>query len=109
MDFRKTVNIIVVAFDSEILRHVDNLDVGGDGMLFQELFALAMTETEEHHINLVEGHLAGEPQIGLANQSFVHIAHQIPCITLRIGKHNLCLRMVQQQADQLTARIACRS
>ena len=109
MDFRKTVNIIVVAFDSKILRHVNDLDIGGDGMLFQELFALAMTETKENHINLVERHLACEPQIGLTNQSFVHIAHQIPCITLAVGKHYLRLRVVQQQANQLTARIACRT
>ena len=35
--------------------------------------------------------------------------HGVARITLAIGKDNLCLGVVEQQADQLTACIACRT
>ena len=66
-----------------------------------------MTETEENNVDLVEGHLVCELQVGVANESLMHVTYQITCIALRIGKNNLCLRMVKQQANQFSACIAC--
>ena len=66
-----------------------------------------MTEAEEHHVNLLEGHLCREAQVGFSNQSLMDVTHQITGIALTIGKDNLCLWVVQQQADKFTTRIAC--
>ena len=77
-----------------------------DGVLLEEGLALAMAEAEEHHIDILEGHLVGERQVAIAHESFVHVAHQITGIALAVGKHNLGLRMVQQQPQQFAARIA---
>ena len=73
VDFRQTIHIVVVALDTEVLSQVDNLHVLRDGVLLEESLALAMTETEEYHIDLVERHLVGKLQVGIANQTFVHI------------------------------------
>ena len=67
------------------------------------------TETEEQNIDLVKGHLVGEAQIRLTDESFMDIAYQISRIALGIGKVYLCLRMVEQQTDEFTTRIACRT
>jgi hypothetical protein len=76
-------------------------------MFLEEGLALAVSETEEYDIDLIERHLVGKLQISLANESFVDIADEVACVALRVGKDNLCLRVVEQQADELTARIAC--
>ena len=102
----QTIDIVVVSLDAEILSEVDNLHVLGDGVLLQELFTLAVSEAEEHHVDLVERHLVRELQIRLADESLMYIAHQVPCVALTVGKHYLCLRMVQQHANELTSRIA---
>ena len=52
--------------DAEVLCQVDNLHMLGDGVLLQELLALAMAETEEHHIHFIEGHGIGKAQVGIA-------------------------------------------
>ena len=96
----------MAALDAEVLGKVDNLHVGRNGVLLQELLALAVTEAEEHHVNLLEGHLCREAQVGFSNQSLMDVTHQITGIALTIGKDNFCLGVVQQQADQLSARIA---
>lgn len=101
----QAINVVVCAFDAEILRQIDNLHAVGNDVLFQELLTLAVAETEEDDINLMEGHLVGEPQVGVANKPFVHVRYQIASVALRIGKHNLCLGMIEQQADEFAASI----
>ena len=96
VDFRQSVDVVVVALNAEVLREVDNLDAVGDGVLLQERFALAVTETEEDNVYLIEWHLVGKTQISVTNQSFVHVADQIAGIALRVGEDNLCLGVVQQ-------------
>ena len=73
VDFWQTVHIVVVALDAEILSQIDYLYVLRDGVLLEECLALAMTETEEYHVHLIKWHLVGKLQIGIANQTFVHI------------------------------------
>ena len=73
VDLWQTINIIVVALDAEVLCQVDDFYVLWDGVLFEECLALAVSEAEEYHINLIERHLIGKLQIGIANQTFVHI------------------------------------
>ena len=103
----ESVYIIVFAFDAEILCEVDYLHVGRNVVFLQELLALAVPEAEEHHINIIERHLRSELQVGVANQSFVHISNGIARITLRVGKHNLRLWVVQQQSYEFATSIAC--
>ena len=43
----------------------------------------------------------------LPDQSFVYVTHQVPGVRFRVGKHNLCLWVVEQQADKLSACVAC--
>ena len=77
----QTVNIVVIALDSEVLCQVDNLDVSRDGVLFEECLALAMSETEEYDIHLIKRHLVGKLQVCVTNQAFVDIADKVACVT----------------------------
>ena len=103
----QTVDIVVVTFDAEILCQVDDLNISRNRVFFQECLALTVTEAEEYHIHLIEGHLVGEFQIGFTCQPFMDITHQIAGVTLAIGKDNLCLGVVQQYTDEFTTRVAC--
>lgn len=103
----QTIDIIMIALNTEVLCEVDDLDVPWDGVLLEECLALAMTKTEEYDIHLIERHLVGELQVSLTDESFVYVADEIASVTLGVGKDNLCLRMVEQQADQFSACIAC--
>ena len=78
---------------TEVLCQVDNLHVLRNIVLLQERFALAMTEAEEDDIHLVERHLGGKLQVGLAIQSLVNLSHQVAGVTLAVGEYNLCLRI----------------
>ena len=99
----------MVALNAEILCQIDDLDILRDGMFLQEGFTLAVPKAEEYNVDLLKGHLVSKLQFRLANKPFMHIADQIACVTFRIGKHNLCLRMIQQQTDEFTSRITCSS
>ena len=96
----------MLAADTEILGQVDNLHLFRNLMFAQECLALAVPEAEEYHIHLVKWHFRSKRQPGLAYESLVHFIHFIPGITLAVGKDYLCLRMVQQEADQFTSCIA---
>ena len=76
----QAIHIVVVALDAEILSQVDNLHVGRNRVLLQERLALSMSETEEHHIYLVKRHLCSEALLSFPEQTFMHIAEEIPCI-----------------------------
>jgi hypothetical protein len=75
-------------------------------MLHQELLALAVAEAEEYYVDILERHLVCEPQVCIADEALVYITHQIAGVALAVGKDDLCLGMVQQQTDQLTACVA---
>ena len=90
---------------TEVLCQVDNLHVLRNIVLLQERLALAVTEAEEDDIHLVERHLGGKLQISLAIQSLVNLSHQVAGVTLAVGEYNLCLRMVDKEANQLTSCI----
>ena len=83
--------------------------MAGDGMLLEELLALAVAEAEEDHVDILKRHLVRKPQVCIADEALMYITHQIAGVALRVGKYDLCLGMVQQQADQLAARISCRT
>ena len=91
---------------AEVLRQVDDLHVRWYGVLAEECLALSMPEAEEHHVDLVEWHVGGEPQVCLSLQPTVYVRHQVAGIALAIGKDHLRLWVVEQQAQQLAACIA---
>ena len=103
---RQTIYEVVPIGNAEVLRQVDDPDACWYLMLLQELPALAVTKAEEDYIHLVEGHLRGEAEVGLAEQALVHLADGIAGIRLAVGKDDLRLRMPQQDPDQLAASIA---
>ena len=76
----QTVDVVVVTLDAEVLRKVNYLDIGRYGVFLEECFALAMAKAEEDDIDLVEGHLRGEPQFGVAHEAFVDIVHFVASI-----------------------------
>lgn len=103
----QAVHIVVCGSrDAEVLRQVDDLHMLGDGVLLQELLALAMAETEEYHIHLIEGHGVGETQVGIAQEALVHVGHEVACIALAVGKDDFRLRMVHQEADEFATGIS---
>ena len=95
--------------NTEILSEVYYLDVGGNGMLSEECLALAMAEAQEDYIDSVETVISAEPQVTLPHQPLMNIAHEVAGVTLGVSKDNLCLRVVEQQANQFTPRIASSS
>ena len=109
VDFRQSVDVVVIPLDTEVLSQVDNFDFGWDGVLLQKLFALAVAEAEEDYVNILEWHLVSKPQVCVADEAFMHIAYRITCITLAIGEDNLSLGVVQQQTDEFSARVSCRT
>ena len=106
VNLRQTVDVVVGALDAEVLGQVDNLHALGNLVLGKELLALAMPKAEKHDVDLVEGHLVGEEQIGVSNQSFVDVADGIPGIRLGVGKDNLRLGVIQQQTDEFASRVS---
>jgi hypothetical protein len=68
-----------------------------------------MAETEEYNVDILEGHLIGELQVCLADESFVHIANEIASIALGVGKDYFSLWMVQQQTNKFSAGVPCRT
>ena len=106
VNFWKSIREVVVSNESKILSQVDDFHVGRNLMLADEDLALAMTKAEEDDVNLIPGHLAGEAKIRLTHQTFMDIAHQIPCIALAVSKDNLRGRMIEQYPDQFAASIA---
>ena len=82
VNFRQTIDIVVVALDTEVLGKVNDLDILWDGVLLQEGFALSVPEAEEDDIDLVKWHFIGKLQVRFADKTFMYIAHQITRITL---------------------------
>ena len=107
VDFWQTIYIVVArSLKTEVLCQVNNLDIGGNLVLFEERFALAVAETEEHHIHLVERHIGYELHIGLTIQSFVDICEQIARVALAVDKYNFGLRMIDEQTNEFACRIS---
>ena len=65
-----------------------------------------MSEAEEHHIHLIERHVGGEGECGLPHQTFMHLIDAVAGVALTVGKHQLHLRMIDEQADEFTSRIS---
>ena len=51
-------------------------------MLLEKRLALAVAEAEEHEVDILKGHRVGKAQVGVPDQPFMHVAHQIPRIAL---------------------------
>ena len=91
----QTVNI-VVAFcgQTEILREVDDANVGRNIVVGQELGALAMTETEIDDINVLKREFVGEAHVGFSIKSFMHVGDEIAGVALAVDENDFGLGMV---------------
>mgnify|MGYP004563885041 CR=1 FL=1 len=98
--------IVSGSCNTEVLCQVYYLDAVRDMVLLQEGFALAMAETEEHHVDLLEGHSVGKPHHGVAIQALVYIGEQVAGIAGTVHEYYLGLGMVEQQADEFAGRVA---
>ena len=99
----QTIDKVVSTLDAEVLRHVDDLDTSGDVVFAKVGFAFAMTEAEEHHIDLFKRRLIGERQVCIAIESLMNSGYIIACIRLLIGKDNLDRGMVDEQSAELSS------
>lgn len=83
----QTVNI-VVAFcgQTEVLREVDDANVGRNIVVGQELGALAMTETEIDDINVLKREFVGEAHIGFSIKPFMHVGDEIASVALAVDE-----------------------
>ena len=105
--FRQTIYIIItLALKSEVLCKVDYLHVLWNLMFLQERLALAMTETEEHNVHIIERHLRRKAQVGVAIQSLVHIGDEVAGIALAVNKRYFGFGVIDKYADKLTGCIA---
>ena len=108
IDFGQTINVVVaLALQAEVLRKVDYLHMGWYLVFLEERLALAMTETEEHYIDLIERHFGTELQVGFAIQTLVHVGYKIAGIALAIGKYYLRLGMIYEQTYEFATCVAC--
>ena len=80
MRFRQAINIVVFASYAKVLCKVDYFDICWYLMLFEELFALAVTKAEEDDIYLIERHFTGKLQLCVAYKPFVNFIYLIPGI-----------------------------
>ena len=105
--FGKTVNVVVAfRFEAEVLCEVDNFHIRWYGVLLEECLTLAVTEAEEHHIDLVEGHLRRELQVAVAIQSLVHLSHHVASVALTVGENDFSFRVVDEQTDEFAAGVS---
>ncbi len=96
----------LVGRQTEVLRQVDDLHPFGDVVGLHKRLALAMTEAEEHHVDVVERHVGGELQVGVAVETLVDGRYIIARMALAVGKGDGGLRVVDQQPDEFATRIA---
>jgi len=75
-------------------------------MLSEEALALAVSEAKEEHIDIAKRHLAGKAQVCVAIESLVHVGNAVAGIALAVDEDDLCIRMVDEQADELAGCIA---
>ena len=108
IDFGQTIYVVVaLTLEAEVLRKVDYLHMGRYLVLLEERLALAMTEAEEHNVDIFEWHIRGELQVGIAIQTFVHVGYKIAGIALAIGKYYLRLGMIYEQTYEFATCVAC--
>lgn len=114
VDLGQTVDEVValagqcqrVAPDAEVLRQVDDLDMRRHGVLAEKGLALPVTKAEEKHVYGVKGHRVCEAQRRVADEPFMDVGNEVAGIALTVGKDDVGLGVVQQQAEELTARVA---
>ena len=106
VDFGQAIDEVVAGCgETEVLCQVDDTHAVGHVMLGKEGFALAMAETEEEHVGLVEGHLVSEHQVGVAVESFVHVGDVVAGIALAVDECYLGFGVVDKEADEFACSV----
>ena len=85
---------------------VDDLEIRRHDVALHEFLGVAMCRTEKQHINLVERKLVREDHIRLTKQAAVYIRQLIAGVAGTVHEDQLHIGMIQQEANQLTCRIA---
>ena len=98
----------VVALGLEAVVHgeIYNLQPFGDVVALHELARVAVGGAEEEAVHLVQRQLVGEAQVGLAIEALVDVGHTVSGITAAVDEDNLCLRVVDEQADEFAGSVA---
>ena len=107
VNLRQTIHIVItLALKSEVLCKIYYLHMLWNLMFLQERLALAMTETEEHNVHIIERHLRRKAQVGVAIQSLMHIGDEVAGIALAVNKRYFGFGVIDKYADKLTGCIA---
>src|SRR5690625_55602 len=77
-------------------------------MALQKLSGISMTQTQIDYVN-VPVEILGEYQICISEKVLVYIVYFISVIGLTVRKNNFYLRVKNQQTDQFSTGIACRT
>ena len=108
VDFRQTIHKVVAGgCQAEVLGKVDDFDGFGYIVCGDERFALAMTQTEENHIDVGQRQFIGEHYVGVTIKTFVYVSDTVAGIALTMDEHYLCLWMMNQQSYQFAGGISC--
>ena len=107
VQFRQTVDeVVALGLEAVVHGEVYNLQPFGDVVAVHELARVAVGGAEEEAVHLVQRQLVGEAQVGLAIEALVHVGHAVAGIAAAVDEDNLCLRVVDEQADEFAGGIA---
>ena len=108
VQLRKAIDEVVrPVLDAVVHAQVDNLDGGRHLVALHELLRVAVRGTEEEAVYLVEREFAGEAEVRFAEQTLVHVGNLVARVARAVHERDFHIRMVDEQAYQLTRRIAC--
>ena len=105
LELRKPIDI-AVGLVPEILGQVHDLEPFRARMLLPERAALPVRGTKEKDVDTVQVHDVREYEVRIADEAGMVLRHGLAHLALRMDPGNLRRRMVHQQADQFTGRIA---
>ena len=94
--------IVLVA---EVLRQVDNLQVGRHLVLLHKLGTRTVSRAEKQHVDGLQVVLRRKAKVALAIEPSVHLAHKVARVACRVNECNLHLRMVDEQTNQLACGV----
>ena len=89
----------------EVLSKVDDFYTFGDVVCLHERLALAVAETEEDHVDLIERHVGRKLQVSIAIKSLMHGRHVVAGVAFAVGKDDGGLWMIDQQTYELATCI----
>ena len=107
VQFRQAVDeVVALGLQPVVHGEVDDPQPFRQVVAFDELARVAVGGAEEEAVYLVQRQAVGEAQVGLAIETLVHVGHAVARMAGAVDEDNLCLRVVDEQADKFAGRVA---